>query len=191
MTTKTEPTFATLELVADSWQKFVQLNGQRWDAWSWDSDLIRHLHRDVPAGAAEIKERADGRYFLEMKLPNVVRAQIVRHATFDTLLAAAVAAESFVWETIEHAGRSWYVTGDQQWTCNLGDGDIAIISQYSSGDGGFYMKRQISPRPGVSYEITANHYDATDGNNAVRSFAEAAAIVLTLPAYLAVLGAKE
>ena len=192
MPTPSDPTFSTLELTGPHWKSSTELNGQPWDAWSWDSPYSRQLQRVVSAGVATIRERTDGKYAVEINLPDVVRAQIAHLAIFDSLRSAAEGAETFAWETIEHAGKSWYVTGDRQWTCYLGEGDIAVVSQYSSGDGvTFYMKRQISPRPGVSYEMTANHYDVTDHNHAVRTFAEAAAIALTMPAYLSVLAAKE
>lgn len=181
-------TFDTLELSAGTWKTGVDIAGRPWQVMFWDMPNLRELQRDVPAGLASIRERSDGKYFLEVRLQGVVRVDVARHQVLDDLLAAVEAAEAFVWPEIVQAGRTWYCTGDEQWSAIFGEGDLATISKYS-GDDAFYVKRQISPRPGVSYELTAHFHDLGDTKTAVRSFAEAAGIATTLPSFLSVLGA--
>jgi len=69
----------------------------------------------------------------------------------------------------------------------LGEGDTVELS--CDNDGDYHMKRKISLCYGMSYEMSATRYDTGDGKYAVRTFAEAAAIAITLPSFLAVLGA--
>jgi hypothetical protein len=59
--------------------------------------------------------------------------------------------------------------------------DVAELRQ--SADGEYSMSRVIRPRDGHTYEVTASRYR----EQGVTSFAEARAIALTLPAYVAAL----
>ncbi|WP_175896356.1 hypothetical protein [Burkholderia cepacia] len=165
------------------------LNGQPWEMTWWDSPTLRHLSRDVPGGMAQIKEWRDGRFALEVAHPELTRVgERHRGQTFDTLVAAAEAAERFEWQTREHAGLTWYAVDadSRQWVAVLSDVDHAVVHQFD--DGRYSMKRWLSPRAGETYEISASRYQSGDADMSVRTFAEAAAIALTLPTFVGMLG---
>jgi len=192
-----KPDFKTsgLELTGDRYKKIVQIGGREWAAKYWDTDSLRQLERTVSAGLAEIKEcqGTGGNFWLKMTVqPEVARAELSRIMFFENLLAAAEAAQEFAWEVKEQGGVKWYQTdshedGYTKWEAMLGEGDT--VELYCDKDGDFHMKRDISICYGVSYEMTARRYDNGDSKHAVRTFAEAAAIVITIPSFLAVLGA--
>lgn len=90
------------------------------------------------------------------------------------------------------AGIRWYFTAHAytqyvSWETILKDGDKATV--WHSGDGCWGMRRSLSPRAGENYTITANRYGG-DNDMQVTRFEEAAAIALSLPSFLAVLGDK-
>lgn len=180
--------FASLSVKAGSaWNTPVELAGQQWRAVFWESPLIRKLVRSAPAGEAEINERGDGQYLVAIRLPGARHTGLAKTFVQADLLEAARMVEAFQWEFIEHAGHRWYLTGDRAWTAVLGDGDSATVWQ--STDQTFFVKRNLSPRKGVHYEMTATFTDVGEAQVAIRTFAEAAAIAVTLPTFLAVLGA--
>lgn len=190
-TAQTDLTFSSLTPSGDGWCRIVEINGTEWQTLFWDDCSLRQLQRTVPSGQATIRENQGGSFYLKIELAGLVRANIERSENFDNLHSAVAAAESFTWETKEHAGITWYATHQQQWAAYLGEGDKAEIGRYSSGrEGTYYMKREISPRNGESYEMRAVRYDYGDDKHAVKTFEEAAAIVVTLPSFLAVLGSK-
>lgn len=186
-------TFDSLNLVADGWRQVVNIDGQSWTASYFGKEYggsMREIRRQVPAGDAVISERGDGTFWMIISLPNVVRGEIKNGQPFPSLKEAAAVAESYAWEIVEHAGNRWY-RSRSSWSAILGDGDIATIAQYEN-DPKFYMKRNISPRHGENYEMTATRYDLGESDkHAVTTFAEAAAIAVTLPAFLAALGSKQ
>jgi hypothetical protein len=99
----------------------------------------------------------------------------------------------FAWEIKEHGGVKWYKTlsredGYATWEAVLGEGDKVKLS--CNKDGEYGMKREISLCYGHSYEMSSLRYDSGDNKHAVTTFAEAAAIAITLPSFLAVLGAR-
>lgn len=192
--------FATsgLELTGDRYNQVTQIDGNEWAVKYWNIDSLRRLERTVSAGLAEIHEHlgvTEGGFWLKIAMqPEVKRAELSKTMLFETLLAATEAAESFTWKIKEHGGVSWYETasrddGFTKWEAVLGEGDKAEL--HCNKDGEFHMKRDISVCYGVSYEMTASRYDNGDGKHAVRTFAEAAAIAITLPSFLAVLGARQ
>jgi|APCry1669193181_1035450.scaffolds.fasta_scaffold09547_2 hypothetical protein len=184
-----------LELTGDRYNKVAQIDGREWVTKYWDTDSLRRLERTVSAGLAEISEchGTDGNFWLKMTVqPEVARAELSRIMFFENLLAAAETAEVFAWEVKEHGGVKWYRTdsredGYTKWEAVLGEGDT--VELYCDKGGDFHMKRDICICYGVSYEMTARRYDNGDSKHAVRTFAEAAAIAITLPSFLAVLGA--
>ncbi|MDN7533952.1 hypothetical protein [Burkholderia orbicola] len=186
-------TFATLtpepgEIVSPAGRAVTLLNGQPWEMTWWDSPLLRHLSRVVPGGAAQIKEWQSGRFGLEVVHPELTRVGERHHQTFDTLGAAAEAAERFEWQTREHAGLIWYAVDadSRQWVAVLSDVDHAVVHQFD--DGRYSMKRWLSPRAGETYEISASRHPSGDADISVRTFAEAAAIALTLPTFVGMFG---
>lgn len=191
--------FATsgLELTGDKYKEVVQIGGREWAARHWDLDSLRCLERTVPAGFAEIREcsGSGGNFYLQIKVqPSIKRVALSVTMFFETSLAAAEAAEAFTWVIKEHGGVKWYQTisredGFAEWKAALGEGDT--VELYCDKDGEFHMKRNINVCHGVSYEMTAHRYDIGDDKHAVRTFAEAAAIAITLPSFLAVLGARQ
>ena len=180
----------TFDNIPDDGRGVAMLNGQPWRKVLWEYGDIRRLERDVTAGSAQITQsRSTGKIWLRLAAPEAFqRATIEKSLTFDNLLAALEVAEAFQWDVRELAGAKWYETGVGSWTTVLGDGDVATVIKYE--DGTFGMKRQIRPRDGESYEISASRYKSAESDHSVRSFNEAAAIAITLPAYLTVLGAK-
>lgn len=166
---------------------FIVLNGRQWRMRFWDSDSLRTLVSDVPAGKAEIFELRDGKFRLGLSIPGFTRAAIERNESFDDLAAAANAADVFEWQTKVLAGFTWYSTREGTWLAVLGDGDTAVVTQFD--DGHYHMQRRLSPRDGESYEISASRWESGDSDLRVKTFAEAAAIVVTLPAFLSILGA--
>lgn len=191
--------FATsgLELTGDKYKEVVQIGGREWAAKHWDHDYLRRLERTIPAGIAEIHEcgGSGGNFYLKITVqPLPKRAALSVMMFFETPLAAAEAAEAFTWVIKEHGGVKWYQTasredGFTEWKAVLGEGDT--VELYCDKDGEFRMKRTINVRHGVSYEMSAHRYDNGDDKHAVRTFAEAAAIAITLPSFLAVLGAQQ
>lgn len=194
-----KPNFAAsgLELSGERYKEVVQIDGREWAAKFWEHDSLRRLERTVSAGLAEIHESSGTgvNFRLEVTVqPEVKRAALSKMMFFETLLDAAEAAESFTWKIKEHGGVRWYETasrddGFTQWEAVLGEGDKAEL--YSNKDGEFNMKRDINVCHGVSYEMKACRYDNGDDKHAVRTFAEAAAIAITLSSFLAVLGARQ
>ncbi|MDD5056566.1 MAG: hypothetical protein PHQ60_02235 [Sideroxydans sp.] len=172
-------------------------DGLVWTRSLWDFDHSRCLQRDVSAGKASIKEcgGSGGNFMLNMRvLPDVPRADMEATLFFETARAAAEAAEAFAWTTKDHAGVMWYQTncsddGYTVWQAVLGEGDKVTLSH--DKDGEYRMKRNISVCYGMSYEMSATRYDAGDTKLAVRTFEEAAAIAITLPSFLAILGATK
>lgn len=168
-----------------------------WTRTWWDSVGLRCLRRNVPAGLAKIREcrGTGGNFMLEINLqPEVERLEIQSTLFFETLLAAAEAAEVFVWEIKEQGGYKWYQTTCREdyavWYAVVGEGDKAHVSCHKKNNE-YHMKREISPRSGEWYEISAHRHDCGEDKHAVTTFAEAAAIAITLPAFLAVLGAQQ
>ncbi|MCO8402765.1 hypothetical protein ABEG10_38275 (plasmid) [Burkholderia cenocepacia] len=165
------------------------INGHAWEMIWWDSPSLRHLRREVPAGEAQISEWRDGRFGLTHVHPKLQHAEL-RHSgrTYDTLAAAAAAGESFAWQTREHAGLTWYAIDPDArlWVAELSDADHAVVHQHD--DGRYSMKRRLSPRAGETYEISASRRQSADADISVKTFAEAAAIALTLPTFVGMLG---
>lgn len=184
-------TFAMLELAGDGYNKIALINGKEWETYLWGYGSSRTLTRDVPAGEAAINESSNNKFRVEIKVRPCLRACVAK-VFFGTLLECADFAESFAWEIKEHAGHRWYLVCEgieyNSWVAVLGDGDVATLSQ--NKDGEFYIKRNISPRSGESYEFNAVRYDSGDSNHAVRIFGEAAAIAITLPSFVSVLAAS-
>ncbi|WP_175924558.1 hypothetical protein [Burkholderia latens] len=157
------------------------INGHAREMIWWDTPSLRHLRREVPAGEAQISEWRDGRFGLAHLHPKLKKLGVShRGETFDTLAAAAAAAESFAWQTREHAGLTWYAidSDGHEWVAVLSDTDHAVVHQH--GDGRYSMKRLLSPRAGETYEISASRHQSGDADISVKTFAEAAAIALTL-----------
>lgn len=185
-----KPSFDTLEFVG----YFVKLSGNDWARSQWTWDIRPCLSRVVSAGLAEITEsKGDGSFMLKITAqPDVARAYIDTALFFDTVEAAAEAAEIFTWEVKELGGVKWHKTIQREdysaWGAILGEGDKVSLS--CNKDGEYHMNRNISPCRGKSYEMSALLYDSGDNKHAVRTFAEAAAIAITLPMFLSVLGAK-
>jgi hypothetical protein len=186
-----KPDFETLEFNGD----LAIIKGKVWErGYTWDRHL-RRLTRNVPAGVAELQEcqSTAGNFMLKIAvMPSVARAEIEKCQYFDTVEAAAEAAEAFAWEIKVHGGFKWYQTACRAdykaWTAVLGKGDKAILSCNSGGE--YHMKRDLSIQYGMSYEFTATRYDSGDSKLAVRSFAEAVAIAITLPTFMSALSAK-
>lgn len=182
--------FDTIELTGDGYAKITQLNGNEWKTYLWGYSS-RGLRRNVLGGEASISESSNGKFMVQIEVqPCVARARLEK-TFWGTLLEAVEFAETFTWEIKEHAGYRWYKTSDRTETCSwvavIGEGNTASL--FCGGDGEYYMKRNISPRSGECYEICANRYDSSDSKHAVRTFEEAAAIVIALPSFLSVLGA--
>jgi len=172
----------------DSWRHTVEIAGHVWAPKFWDSPSIRNLVREVPAGHAEIYERGDGKFRLQIYLGGAGGRNVSKTLIFADLNEASREAEAFQWEMLDHAGYRWYSTGSDSWTAIVSERDTAVIwkSQHVES---FQVKRNISPRPGVNFELSATYSDAGDTKESIRSFAEAAAIAITLPSFLSVLGA--
>jgi hypothetical protein len=192
-----KPNFSTsgLVIIDDGYNKSVQIHDREWKAKFWGTDSLRRLESTVLAGVAEISEclGTGGNFKLEIKAqPEVARAKISKTMYFEYSLDAAEAAESFAWEIKEHGGYKWYLTTRRDdyavWHAVVGEGDIAIVS--SNKDGEFYMKREIAPRDSEWYEITAHRHSLGEDKHAITTFSEAAAIAITLPSFLAVLGSR-
>ena len=176
----------SLPVVGESYSQTTELDGKTWQCFLWHTSS-RQLRRDVPGGSASISESHDQRYFLEIDLSADERVTFTSRKQFDDLLEAASAAETFTWKTVEHAGRTWFKDPNREiWHCAFGPGDQGELIK--ADDGRFLMKRSITPRYGETYEISVQRYNSIgtpDGTGlAVTSFAEAAAIVSTAPAYL-------
>lgn len=182
--------FSSIEITGDGYIKTVLLNGKEWTTSMWEYDF-RSLTRDVPAGRAKIHESSNDRFMVKIEVqPSIERAYIENATFFETLREAAEFAETFVWEIKEQGGYKWYQTSDRDeyrsWIAVVGEGNTAVLSCYGNNE--FHIKRNFWPRPGESYEINASHYDSGENKHAVRTFEEAAAIAITLPSFLAVLG---
>lgn len=167
-----------------------------WIRTWWDTNFSRVLRRNVPAGLAEISEcrGSGGNFTLKIKIqPEVERLEIEATLFFETLLAAAEAAEVFEWKIKEQGGYKWYQTTCRDnysaWHAVVCVGDRAQVSCNKEGE--YHMKREISPRSGEWYEISAHRHSYGDEKHAITTFAEAAAIAITLPSFLAVLGARQ
>lgn len=180
--------FAVLNITGNGYSRRTELNNVEWSVNDYAGSI--RLNREVPGGKAEIWGVRDGdeKIGLSITLSNVARVHLTRTEYFADICSAAAAADSFVWKTIEHAGQLWYEVGERHWMAVLGEGHEAEIYQYGKGDD-FSMSLKICPAYGESYEIKATRYDA-DHSRAVRTFEEAAAIVLTLPTYITTLMAK-
>ncbi|MCW3632812.1 hypothetical protein [Burkholderia cenocepacia] len=187
-------TFATLKpepgaATGPTGHPITLINGQPWEMAWWHTSSLRCLARAVPSGSAHITETRTGKFGIELS-----RLEFdwvgVRHRgqMFDTLAAAAAAAESFAWQTREHAGLTWYAidTDSREWVAVLSETDHAVVNHYDNDT--YAMKRVLTPRDGESYEISANRYRVADVDPSVRTFAEAAAIALTLPTFVGMLG---
>ncbi|WP_321883852.1 hypothetical protein [Burkholderia cepacia] len=184
-TLKPEPTAGTGYLGCP----VTLINGNAWEMIWWDSPSVRNLRREVPSGQAQISEWRDGRFVLTFVDPKLKKVGVThRGQTLETLAAAAAAAENFAWETREHGGLTWYAIDPdgREWVAVLSDTDHAVVHQYD--DGRYSMKRILSPRAGETYEIAASRYPSVDTDISVRTFAEAAAIALTLPTFVGMLG---
>ncbi|QVN18946.1 hypothetical protein [Burkholderia pyrrocinia] len=172
----------------------VELAGATWNAWFFDTPSLRRLTRDVTAGKADIREWSrpvgNGGFHLTVTHPRC--SHVKRSSRHESLADAAVAAEAFRWEIREHADLTWYVehlSVSSTWTAILADDeqsvrDVVVVSK--TFDGIYNVSRKVSPRSGASYEVSFSHY----GDQAVRSFEEAVAIVLTLPTFVATLATK-
>lgn len=184
-------TFSTLEITGSEWNKAVQLNGATWSCRSWDSEMFRSLDKVVPAGEASISERKGdgGGYYVKIRLPGTERCIIEYGQVCEDLPSAVAFAEAFAWDIAEHAGIRWYRTSVSGWAAYLGEGDMAKIGQYTASDP-YHISREISPRLGEIYKMEVVRYNSGDVKQAVTEFQEAAAIALTLPAYLSILGSK-
>lgn len=189
--TTNKPNFETLEVTGD----FVSFAEKVWTCHWWDIPTLRRLSRKVSAGVAKITEclGTGGNFMLKITMrPEIASGGVEITLFFDDVEAAAEAAEVFAWETKEHAGVRWYQTTCRDdlnvWKAVLSERDVASLS--CGKDGEYYMVRNISLRPGESYEMSANRYDFDNDKHAVRTFEEAAAIAITLPSFLAVLGAR-
>ena len=185
-------TFSTLEVTGDGYNKIALLNGKEWETSLWDYSSSRRLERSVPGGEATISESTDGKFRVGIEMrPHVARARVEK-AFFGTLLECADFAEAFSWVIKEHAGYRWHRMREDieyiSWVAVVGVGDVVTLSL--NKDGEFYIKRNISPRAGESYEFTALRYDSDDNKHAVRTFEEAAAIAIHLPSFLSMLGAS-
>lgn len=178
--------FAALNITGNGYSRRTQLNDVEWSVNDYAGSI--RLNREVPGGRAEIWGVSKGKFGLSITLNGVVRVRLTRIEYFADISSAAAAADEFVWKTIEHAGQVWYEVGDRHWIAVLGEGHEAEIVQHGKGDD-FSMSLKICPAYGESYELKAIRYDA-DQSRAVRTFEEAAAIVLTLPTYIATLMAK-
>lgn len=190
--TTNKPNFEMLAVSGD----FVSFVEKVWTCKWWDMPSLRRLTRKVPAGWAEIIEclGTGGNFILKITVQPVISGRSVEITLFfDDVEAAAEAAEVFAWETKEHAGVRWYQTTGRDdykvWQAVLSENDVARLC--CGEDGEYHMVRNISLRSGESYEMSATRYDSHDGKHAVRTFAEAAAIAITLPSFLAVLGARQ
>ncbi|NNM68364.1 MAG: hypothetical protein HKM00_00045 [Gallionella sp.] len=185
--------FSSIEVTGDGYIKTALLNGVEWKTFMWEYDF-RSLIRDVPAGGARISECSNDRFMVKIEVqPSSERAAIEKCAFFDTLNKAAEFAESFVWEIKEQGGYKWYQIDNRDeyrsWIAVVGEGNTAVLSCYGNNE--FHIKRNFWPRPGESYEINASRYDSCENKHAVRTFEEAAAIAITLPSFLAVLGSMK
>lgn len=181
--------FSSIEITGDGYVKTALLNGKEWNTSLWEYDC-RSLTRDVPAGRANIRECHDDRFTVNIEAQHSKeRATIEKCAVVDTLNKASEFAESFVWEIKEQGGYKWYQIDNRDeyrsWIAVLGDGNTAVLSCYGNNE--FHIKRNFWPRFGESYEINVSRYDSGENKHAVRTFAEAAAIAITAPSFLAVL----
>lgn len=189
------PAFAALEFVGEGGNKTTVLSGAEWKQHLWG--CINHLERAVPAGHAELSCAYNGEGFnLKIRLmPDTERANIECNLEFQTLDESAEAAETFTWQTREQGGHTWYQTRSSEnsyevWKTVMGEGDIAEVST-DKKEGRFNMERDISLCWGNSFTLRNSRYDNGDNKQAVRTFAEAAAIAVTMPSFLAVLGARQ
>lgn len=186
----------SLNFVGDGYYKTTVLNGREWGSFLFSDDSAPELNREVKAGSARlcVCHGTGGNFMVKLSTAGNAR-RIETTLFFDTLLAAVDAAESYEWVTRDHAGLVWYQTSTpgadyENWQAMLGVGDFAEISCRVDEER-WFMKRVISPRAGESYEISANRWDnGEDNKHAVKTFAEAAAIAITLPSFLSVLGAR-
>jgi len=185
--------FSSIEIVGDGYIKTALLNGVEWKTSMWEYDF-RYLTRDVPAGRARIHESSNDRFMVKIEVQPCIERTSIENATFfDTLSEAAEFAESFVWEIKEQGGYKWYQIDNRDacrsWIAVVGEGNTAVLSCYGNNE--FHIKRNFWPRLGESYEINASRYDSGENKHAVRTFEEAAAIAITVPSFLAVLGSMK
>jgi hypothetical protein len=169
----------------------VLVNGAEWTFHQWHTgDEPPYLSRRAAGGNAAVHAVREGGFRLHMQARPYERCLIESSSTHDSLEAAAAAAESFQWKTVEHVGRTWYVTerpSSTDWTTCLGPGQMAKITRHAKhGDGGFSPSREITPQHGETYEINCLFYRSGDsGGRFLSSFEEAAAVALTLPVFVA------
>jgi hypothetical protein len=176
--------------VGDALDLPVTLEGTVWQARWMHTRTLRQLRRDVPAGTAKIVEANAGRYVLEIRL--APESAIARDGVFDTLEAAAHAAEIFAWDMREQAGLAWYVVGNLAtsdstfWKACVRETEAGLrdhVEVTRHGDGHYAMRRQVDVRDGESYEVTTRRWN----EKVVTDFAEACAIAVTLPTFVAAL----
>lgn len=184
--------FDNLNPQGSGFQQPVTILGEEWFCCWFDNKNLRYIARGNEIGRFAIKEAADGKYLLNIVyLSGFERVSIEFSQWFETLEDAIQFSGTFHWEKHECGGREWIKLGDglyPRWVTVFGHGDLGVIL----GRGGDYsMKRELCPRFGESYEISCTRYKSGENDMAVRTFNEAAAIVMTMPTYLSALASQQ
>jgi hypothetical protein len=180
--------FSTLEFVSDNGRKTTTIGGIEWEQWFWDIPFMRCLRARVQAGIAQIKDNKE--YFFVEISKELVRCEINMWIKQSTLAEAVEFTKNYSWEVKEHAELDWHKTRDDDdlitYRAVIGDGDLVEVD-YWKRDNRFSVARKIRPNGNEFFELKADR----SGEFAITSFAEAAAIAITLPQFLAVLGARQ